>query len=70
MINKTSQSIDSIFLNHNSAISTFDFNKENSLVLEDTLYHFDIYKLKKPLLPGDSLNLKFSVKNKPNTFRK
>ena len=70
MVNKTSQSIDSIFLNHNSAISTFDFNKENSLVLEDTLYHFDIYKLKKPLLPGDSLNLKFSVKNKPNTFRR
>ena len=70
LVNKTKQSIDSIFLNHNSAISTFDFNKETSLVLEDTLYHFDIYKLNNPLLPGDSLNLNFSVKNKPNTFRR
>ena len=67
MINKTKESIDSIFLNHNSAISTFEFNKENSLVSEDTIYNFDIYKLKKPLYPGDSLKLLFSVRNKPNT---
>ena len=46
MVNKTSNSIDSLFLNHGSSISTFEFNKETDLVLEDTLYDFDIYKLK------------------------
>ena len=68
MINKTNEIIDSIFLDHNSAISTFKFDKENTLVSEDTLYNFDIYKLKKPLFPGDSLKLSFTVKNKPNTL--
>ena len=67
MVNKTSNVIDSLFLNHNNAISTFEFDKETDLVLEDTLYNFDIYRLKKPLYPGDSLKLSFSVKNKPNT---
>ena len=53
MVNKTKDVIDSIFLNHNRGISTFEFSKENTLVLEDTIYHFDIYKLKEPLIPGD-----------------
>ena len=68
MINKTTEAIDSIFLDHNSALSTFKFDKENSLVSEDTLYNFDIYKLKKPLFTGDTLKLSFTVKNKPNTL--
>ena len=45
MVNKTKDVIDSIFLNHNRAISTFEFSKENSLVLEDTIYHFDLYRV-------------------------
>ncbi|QNK77717.1 hypothetical protein H7F37_01095 [Winogradskyella sp. PAMC22761] len=68
MINKTNQVIDSIFLNHNDYESTFKFNRENTLVSEDTLYNFDIYKLKQPMQPGDSLILNFTVKNKPNTL--
>ena len=43
MVNKSSKSIDSIFLNHNSAINTFKFDNANTLVLEDTIYNFDIY---------------------------
>ncbi len=68
MVNKSNQAIDSILLNHNDYPSTFKFNKENTLVLEDTLYNFDIYKLKQALLPGDSLALNISVHNKPNTW--
>ena len=68
MVNKSSKSIDSIFLNHNSAINTFKFDNANTLVLEDTVYNFDIYKLEKPLKPGDTLGLAFTVKNKPNTI--
>ncbi len=71
MINKSNKVIDSIFLNHNKYISTFNFNRETSLVLEDTIFNFDIYKLKTSLQPNDSLELTFTVKNKANTlFRK
>tara|TARA_B100001094_G_scaffold188813_1_gene183067 strand:- start:5726 stop:9379 length:3654 start_codon:yes stop_codon:yes gene_type:complete len=68
MVNKTNEVIDSILLDHNGLISTFKFNKEINLVSEDTIYNLDIYKLKSPLYPGDSLKLSFSVKNKPNTI--
>ncbi|WP_053977736.1 ABC transporter permease/M1 family aminopeptidase [Mangrovimonas xylaniphaga] len=68
MINKTDVAIDSIFLNHNSYPSTFEFDKPNTLVSEDTIYNFDIYELKQPMLPGDSLTLSFTVKNKPNSL--
>ena len=68
LVNKTNVFIDSILLNHNDYTSTFKFNRENILVSEDTIYNFDIYKLKQALQPGDSLELKFTVKNKPNTW--
>ena len=68
MVNKTEQVIDSIFLNHNDYPSTFEFDRANLLVLEDTLYNFDIYKLKRPLIPGDTMRLHFTVKNEPNTI--
>ncbi|MDP5081111.1 MAG: hypothetical protein NWP87_00535 [Winogradskyella sp.] len=68
MVNKTNVAIDSVFLNHNDYPSTFKFDHENTLVSEDTLYNFDIYKLKRPLMPGDSMTLDFTVKNKPNTL--
>ena len=68
LINKSKQIIDSIFLDHSSRISTFEFNRENTLVLEDTINHFDIYEFKDPILPGDSLKFNFTVRNKPNTL--
>ncbi|CAM1345590.1 M1 family aminopeptidase [Tenacibaculum amylolyticum] len=68
MINKTEESIDSIFLNHNAYPSTFKFDKEATLVLEDSVQNFDIYQLQKTLQPGDSLELTFKVHNKENTF--
>ena len=67
MINKTDTAIDSIFLNHNSLESTFEFNKPNNLVLEDTVFNFDIYKFENKILPGDSLQLTVHVKSKENT---
>lgn len=67
MVNKTAVVIDSLFLNHNSLKSTFTFNKSNTLVLEDTIQHFDIYKFDTPLLPGDSLQLSIAIESKQNT---
>ena len=68
MVNKTNVIIDSIFLNHNSYPSTFEFDRANVLVKEDTIYDFDIYQLKQPLMPGDTMNLHFTVKNEVNTL--
>lgn len=67
MINKTDVAIDSLFLNYNDYPSTFEFNRETDLVSKDSLFNFDIYQLKSPLQPGDTLHLAFSVKNRPNT---
>lgn len=66
MVNKTVESIDSIFLKHNGYPSTFEFSKPNTLVLEDSIQNFDIYHFKSPLQPGDSVMLSFTVHNKPN----
>jgi len=68
MVNKSDQAIDSILLNHNGYPSNFTFDKSNTLVMEDTVYNFDIYQLAAPLQPGDSLVLTFEVHNKANTF--
>ncbi|EAQ41000.1 M1 family aminopeptidase [Polaribacter sp. MED152] len=71
MVNKTDKAIDSVFLNHNSLKSTFEFTKPNQLVLEDTIHNFDIYKFDTPILPGDTLALKVTVESDKNTmFRK
>ncbi|OUR99039.1 hypothetical protein A9Q86_13315 [Flavobacteriales bacterium 33_180_T64] len=68
MVNKTDEAIDSVFLSHNDYPSTFEFDRANTLVLEDTIYNFDIYELKRPMKPGDSMTLHFTVKNEPNTL--
>ena len=68
MVNKTDEAIDSIFLNHNSLENTFEFNKPNNLVLEDTVFNFDIYHFDKKIQPGDTLQLTIHVKSKENTM--
>ncbi|KGL63070.1 ABC transporter permease/M1 family aminopeptidase [Polaribacter sp. Hel1_85] len=67
MVNKTDKAIDTLFLNHNDLESTFEFSKPNSLVLEDTIQHFDMYHFKNKILPGDTLQLAITVKSKKNT---
>lgn len=66
--NKTKNAIDSIFISYNDYKSTFKFSKEATLVSEDTLFNFNIYKLKTPLNPGDSIKFDFEIKNQPNTL--
>lgn len=68
--NKSSKKINSIFVNYNSYKSTFSFSKPNKLVSKDTVFNFNIYRLDKPLLPGDSIQLVFTIKNKENTLFK
>tara|TARA_B110000046_G_scaffold162006_1_gene176029 strand:- start:12717 stop:16370 length:3654 start_codon:yes stop_codon:yes gene_type:complete len=68
MVNKTDVAIDSVFLNHNGYPSTFEFSLPNSLVLEDTIQNFDIYKFDKKIQPGDTLTLSVTIHNKKNTL--
>jgi len=63
--NKTSETIDSIFVNHGEETKV-TFKVKTKLVSKDTVMNFDIYRLEKPLLPGDSIQMSFTVKNKPN----
>ena len=67
LVNKTNEPIDSVFLNHNSLKSTFEFSKPNTLVLEDTIHNFDIYYFENKIQPGDTLELSVTVKSKKNT---
>lgn len=66
--NKTKQSIDSLFINLNSFKNNVTFNVETALVSKDTLYNFNIYRLKNALKPGDSIKMDWEVYNKPNTI--
>ena len=65
--NKTSETIDSLFINHGEETKVV-FNVKTKLVSKDTVLNFDIYRLEKPLIAGDSLQMSFTVKNKPNDF--
>ena len=68
--NKSEKNIDSVFVNYNDFKNTFAFDKEAVLVSKDTILNFNIYRLKSPLVPGDSIKLSFTVQNKPNTLIK
>ncbi len=68
MVNKTDKNIDSLFINYGDNLKSITFEAKNKLVSKDTVLRFDIYKLEKSILPGDSLLVNFEVKNRPNTF--
>ena len=68
--NKTTHTIDSLFINYNNYKNHFSFNRATQLISNDTVYNFNIYLLKKPLAPGDSIQFNFEVYNKPNTLLK
>lgn len=65
--NKTKATINDIYINH-SGETEVSFNVTTKTISKDTLYNFDIYRLEKPLQAGDSIQMKFIKKNKPNTL--
>ncbi|MEP1035008.1 M1 family aminopeptidase [Ekhidna sp.] len=68
VVNKSKEDIDSLFLNHTNYPSEFSFSVANELVMEDTTYHYDFYRLAQPMKPGDSIIFTFKMWNKPNTL--
>ncbi|MEM6641367.1 MAG: M1 family aminopeptidase [Bacteroidota bacterium] len=68
LVNKSKVSIDSILINHNDYPCEFEFSLAGRVVLEDSIYNFDIYRLDAPLSPGDSVDFTFRMYNKTNTL--
>lgn len=68
MVNKSGTAIDSLFIKYQQYPTTLELDRANTLVATDTLHFFNIYWLEQALLPGDSLDLRFTIKNKPNTW--
>ncbi len=66
--NKTEQAIDSVHINYTYKNTTVKFSKNADLVSQDTVFQYNIYKLDKPLMPGDSLTLSFTMRNRTNHF--
>ncbi|WP_324759017.1 ABC transporter permease/M1 family aminopeptidase [Sphingobacterium thalpophilum] len=66
--NKTTSAIDSIFINYNDYDYSFSFNVSNKLISTDDKYNFNIYKLDKPMAPGDSIVFSFSTVSPANTW--
>ncbi len=70
LVNKTEKAIDSLFVNYDNNLKEINFNTASHLVHKDSVKYFDIYKLKTPLQPGESIKVNFMVQNKPNTWLK
>jgi ABC-2 type transport system permease protein len=69
LINKTAQTIDTLLIKMGyDEITTLFFDTKATLIEEDTIFKFCIYKLDKGIAPNDSINLNFTIQNQKNTF--
>lgn len=67
MENKTGVAIDSLLVNlSDSYISEIEIDRAD-LKWKDTLYGLSVYKFRQPLDSGQTVQLSFTIKNKPNT---
>lgn len=69
--NKHNKPLDSIIVNLNTEINlkALTFNKLSTKVLNDTTNGFMIYKLEKPLQPGDSIKMTMDIDYFPKGFK-
>jgi ABC-2 type transport system permease protein len=69
LINKTGYTIDTLFIKKGfDEITTLSFDEQATLIEEDTIFKFCMYKLDKGIAPNDSINLNFTIKNQKNTL--
>ncbi|MBL7996495.1 hypothetical protein JNM05_14100 [bacterium] len=69
LVNKTAQPIDTILIKTGfDEITNVYFETESTLIAEDTIFKFAVYKLDREIAPNDSISLKFTIKNQANTF--
>jgi len=69
LVNRSSASIDTLLLHASyKEQTTYELSYPHHRLIHDSLYRVDIFLLEKPLLPGDSLQLDFTVNSAPNTL--
>ena len=64
--NKTNFVIDSIHIDHGSLETEFRFDASYELLVEDSTFNYDIFRIYPPLQPGDSIQFEFALSNAPN----
>jgi ABC-type transport system involved in multi-copper enzyme maturation permease subunit len=65
MKNKGSSAIDTLFFTHANSFKSEISLHGSTLLLRDTLLGFSMYKLNKPLMPGDSLDMIMTMRYFP-----
>ena len=69
LINKSSRKIDTLLVKSGyDEITSVTLSQEAIILSEDLGLRFTVYLLKNGIEPGDSMELSFSITNKPNTF--
>lgn len=68
LINQTDVAIDTLHVNYPDRPNTIELDRETEIVYDQEDYDYRMYQFKKPLQPGDTLIMKFTLENKPNTF--
>jgi len=66
--NKSDEAIDSVHINYQYENTVVTFSRKANLVSKDTVFQYNIYKLEKPLQPGDSMDMHFTLSNQKNHF--
>ena len=67
-VNQTNITIDTLHVNYPDRPTTIDLDRETEIVYDQEDYDYRMYQFKNPLQPGDTLIMKFTTENKPNTF--
>lgn len=65
--NKTTTTIDTLFVDY-AKNTKLNFNQKTTLISKDTVYNFNLYRLQKPLQPGETIALNFELRNEPNSL--
>jgi ABC-type transport system involved in multi-copper enzyme maturation permease subunit len=71
LVNRTAQPIDSlhVLLHADVATRTLRFSRAATAVLTDSVLHYRIYALERPLAPGDTIVMTFELAYAPRGFR-
>ncbi|HMQ78562.1 MAG TPA: M1 family aminopeptidase [Ignavibacteria bacterium] len=69
LINRTLYPIDTLLVRTGfDEITAVSFEDEIESLIDDSLFNFYVFKLRKPIAPGDSIKMSFNIKNRQNTL--
>ncbi|AGC75627.1 ABC-2 type transport system permease protein [Nonlabens dokdonensis] len=68
LINQTEFAIDTLHVNYPDRPTEINLDRETDIVYDQEDYDYRMYEFRSPLQPGDTLIMKFTTQNEPNTF--